>query len=78
MRRKKNSHNLYLGVDGGGTKTHVVLINDEKNIVGEGFSGASNPLRVGIENAIKNIFSALTKAADVSNRSKSDIVSATK
>lgn len=76
MRRKKNSHNLYLGVDGGGTKTHVVLINDEKNIVGEGFSGASNPLRVGIENAIKNIFSALTKASDASNRSKSDIVSA--
>lgn len=76
MQRKKKSHNLYLGVDGGGTKTHVVLIDDEKNIVGEGFTGAGNPLRVGVETAIKNIFSATEKACDSANRSKGDIVSA--
>ncbi len=76
MQRKKKSRNLYLGVDGGGTKTHAVLIDDEKTILGEGFAGAGNPLRVGIENAIKHIISAIEKAADDANRSKGDIVSA--
>ena len=76
MKRKKNSHNLYLGVDGGGTKTHAVLIDGDKNILGEGFTGAGNPLRVGIESAVKNIFAAIEKATDVANRSKGDIVSA--
>lgn len=76
MKRKKTSHNLYLGVDGGGTKTHAVLIDEEKNLLGEGFTGAGNPLRVGVENAIKNIFSAIEKASDAANRSKIDIVSA--
>ncbi len=76
MQRKKNSHNLYLGVDGGGTKTHSVIINDDKTILGEGFNGAGNPLRVGVENAIKHIFSAIEKACDSGNLSKGDIVSA--
>jgi N-acetylglucosamine kinase-like BadF-type ATPase len=76
MTRSKSTHNLYLGVDGGGTKTHVVLTNDEKKIIGEGFSGASNPLRVGLETAVKNIFTAIDKACDEANRSRGDIISA--
>jgi N-acetylglucosamine kinase-like BadF-type ATPase len=76
MQRKKKSRNLYLGVDGGGTKTHTVLIDDDQTILGEGFTGAGNPLRVGIENAIKNIFTGIEKACDDANRSKGDIVSA--
>lgn len=76
MKRKKNSHNLYLGIDGGGTKTHAALIDEEKNLLGEGFTGAGNPLRVGVENSIKNIFSAIEKALDAANRSRIDIVSA--
>jgi N-acetylglucosamine kinase-like BadF-type ATPase len=76
MKKRKISHNLYLGVDGGGTKTHAVLINEEKIQVGEGFSGASNPLRVGVDSAIKNILSSVTKASDAANRSRGDIVSA--
>jgi N-acetylglucosamine kinase-like BadF-type ATPase len=76
MKRSKPTHNLYLGVDGGGTKTHVVLIDDKKNTIGEGFAGASNPLRVGVETAVKNIFMAIDKACDAANRSRGDIVSA--
>lgn len=76
MARSKSTHNLYLGVDGGGTKTHVVLIDDEKKTIGEGFAGASNPLRVGVENAVKNIFTAINKACDDADRSRGDIVSA--
>jgi len=76
MKSKKNSHNLYLGVDGGGTKTHAVLIDEDKIILGEGVTGAGNPLRVGVENAIKNIFASIEKACDSADRSKGDIVSA--
>jgi N-acetylglucosamine kinase-like BadF-type ATPase len=76
VKPSKTTHNLYLGVDGGGTKTHVVLIDDEKNIIGEGIAGASNPLRVGVETAVKNIFTAIDKACDDADRSRGDIVSA--
>jgi N-acetylglucosamine kinase-like BadF-type ATPase len=70
-------HNLYLGVDGGGTKTHVVLINGDKKVVGEGTDGASNPLRVGIETAVTHILSAVNAACDAGNLNRGDIVAAT-
>ncbi len=75
-RRPKKSRNLYLGIDGGGTKTQVVLIDDDKSILGDGFSGASNPLRVGVETALKNIFDGIDIACDAAQRSRGDIVSA--
>jgi N-acetylglucosamine kinase-like BadF-type ATPase len=70
-----NSHNLYLGVDGGGTKTQVAIINGDKKIIGEAIAGVSNPLRIGIEKAVNNIFLAIDKACDKAGRSQSDIVS---
>lgn len=75
-KQTRKSHNLYLGVDGGGTKTHIVLIDDAKNPVGEGFSGASNPLRVGVERAVANIVKALDETCDKAQLSRSDVVSA--
>lgn len=68
--------NIYLGIDGGGTKTHAVLFNEQKNIVGEGFAGVSNPLRVGVEPAVTNIFQAFTAATESANKSRGDIVAA--
>lgn len=76
-KRKGNGHNLYLGVDGGGTKTHIVLLNHVGQIVAESVAGASNPLRVGIETAVSNILDAVYKACDEANLSRADIVSAT-
>ncbi|HXG83340.1 MAG TPA: BadF/BadG/BcrA/BcrD ATPase family protein [Pyrinomonadaceae bacterium] len=67
---------MYLGVDGGGTKTQVVLLNDENHFVSEGFAGASNPLRVGVETAVSNIVKAAEAACDAADRSRGDIVSA--
>jgi N-acetylglucosamine kinase-like BadF-type ATPase len=75
-RHIRRSHNLYLGVDGGGTKTHVILLDEENRVVGEGFAGASNPLRVGVETAVSNIVKATEAACDAANRSRGDIVSA--
>ena len=75
--RQNISHNLYLGVDGGGTKTHIILFNDNKEFVCDGFSGPSNPLRVGVETAVKNINQAVQSACDKVFKSPNDIVSAT-
>ncbi len=74
-KRIRKSHNLYLGADGGGTKTHIVLINEDKNLVGEGFAGASNPLRVGLETAVSNIIQAINLTCDKAQISRGDIVS---
>lgn len=68
---------LYLGVDGGGTKTHIVLMNKNGEIVSEGFAGASNPLRVGVEVAVGNIFKAIDSATGADNISREDIAAAT-
>lgn len=75
--RKGSKHNLYLGVDGGGTKTHIALANSEGTIVGESVAGASNPLRVGIETAVSNILAAVDKACDEYDLARFDIVAAT-
>ena len=40
--------NYCLGFDGGGTKTHCVLIDGDGNVIGEGRGGPSNPLRLWI------------------------------
>ncbi|CAN5576539.1 BadF/BadG/BcrA/BcrD ATPase family protein [soil metagenome] len=69
----QKSQNLFLGVDGGGTKTQAVLLDENRQIIGEGFSGAANPLRVGIETALTHIFTAIENACDNCNRSRSDI-----
>jgi N-acetylglucosamine kinase-like BadF-type ATPase len=66
--------NYCLGFDGGGTKTHCVLIDDSGNVIGEGRSGPSNPLRCGYdaafdslrESAVGALASANIHAADIS------------
>ena len=78
--KRKNSarqHNLYLGVDGGGTKTHIAVIGNDRQLICEGFAGASNPLRVGVEPAVSNIIAAINSACDSVNKNRGDIVSAT-
>jgi N-acetylglucosamine kinase-like BadF-type ATPase len=68
---------LFLGVDGGGTKTFVVIINEKREIVAEGLSGASNPVRVGIETAVANISEAVSIACDKINQISANITAAT-
>jgi len=50
----------YIGLDGGGTKTECVLLNDEGQVVAQSVVGPSNPLRVGFDQA----FVALRTAAE--------------
>lgn len=49
----------YLGFDGGGTKTESVVLDASGRTLAQGVAGASNPLRVGFDQA----FDALSTAA---------------
>ena len=75
--RRRILHQLYLGVDGGGTKTNVAFTNGDGEVVAEGSAGPSNPLRVGVETAVTNIVKAIEAASDAGNVSAGDTVSAT-
>ena len=75
--RKAAFPQYYLGVDGGGTKTTVALMNDAREVVGEGAAGPSNPLRVGVETAVSNIVKAADQAMDEAGVLRVDIASAT-
>jgi N-acetylglucosamine kinase-like BadF-type ATPase len=46
---------LALGFDGGGTKTHCVLIDSQGRILAESRSGPSNPMRVGFGGALASM-----------------------
>src|SRR5262245_30028808 len=67
---------FFLGVDGGGTKTLAVLIDEESRVVGEGAGGGSNPVRVGLEAAVRNIQAAVDTAARVAGVSSAAVTSA--
>ena len=74
---KRQSYQLYLGVDGGGTKTNIALMNSANELLAEGTGGPSNPLRVGVETAVANIAKAIDAACDAGGLSRGDIVAAT-
>ncbi len=71
------SHQLFLGVDGGGTKTHIALMKPSGEVKCEGYAGPSNPLRVGVETAVGNILKAVNEACDIGGVSRGDIAAAT-
>lgn len=77
LERKRQLYQLFLGVDGGGTKTNVALMDESQEVVAEGSGGPSNPLRVGVETAVANIAKAIDQACDSGGVSRGDIVAAT-
>lgn len=52
----------YIGVDGGASKTDAIVIDENGEAHGRGLAGPSNHLRVGIEEATRNIERAVNKA----------------
>jgi N-acetylglucosamine kinase-like BadF-type ATPase len=67
---------LFIGVDGGGTKTLANLTDANLNVLGEGKTGVSNPLRVGVETAVDNIVTAIDRACDAADKPRSEIAAA--
>jgi len=46
---------LYLGVDGGGTKTEFVCIDDEQTVVARTVTGTTYHLQVGVDGAVRRL-----------------------
>jgi len=65
-----------VGVDGGGSKTHAVIVDADGRILGEGTSGPSNPLRVGIARAAAAVREAIDKACEAAQVRRQDILAA--
>lgn len=65
-----------VGVDGGGTKTHAVIMDFNFDVLGEGFAGPSNPLRVGIVNAAAAVREAIDRACAAAALRRADLVAA--
>ncbi len=50
----------YLGVDGGGSKTLAVIVNERGEEVGRGLASGANYNSVGLETAIQHVRAAIT------------------
>ncbi|GBE91804.1 N-acetylglucosamine kinase [Nostoc cycadae] len=53
-----------LGIDGGGSKTVCILMDDSRQVLGHAEAGASNYQSIGVEAALKSIHSAINAAAN--------------
>jgi len=63
-----------LGIDGGGSKTICILMDDKRQILGRGEAGSSNYQSVGLEAAKYSIESAISKAIIKINNLKIDAI----
>ncbi|MBK1876768.1 BadF/BadG/BcrA/BcrD ATPase family protein [Pelagicoccus mobilis] len=53
------SANLYIGVDGGGTRTRATAMDENGNVLGSGVSSGSNPNNIGFSKAANSILDAI-------------------
>jgi N-acetylglucosamine kinase-like BadF-type ATPase len=53
---------FYIGVDGGASKTAAIVVDEHGKTLGSGLAGGSNHLRVGIEEATRNVERAVNIA----------------
>ncbi|HEY6243385.1 MAG TPA: BadF/BadG/BcrA/BcrD ATPase family protein [Pyrinomonadaceae bacterium] len=74
--RRMRSQHAVAGVDGGGTKTEAVIMDADLRVIGEGRSGASNPLRVGITNAAAAVREAIDSACAAAKVRRTDLEAA--
>ncbi|HDZ12309.1 MAG TPA: hypothetical protein ENH53_08825, partial [Bacteroidetes bacterium] len=61
-------HNLIIGIDGGGTKTHAVFVSLNGNVLKQATVGASNFQQAGKE-GIKRVCRQILKEAGISGES---------
>lgn len=74
--RHLRSGKLWIGVDGGGTKTHAVVVDEADLVLGEGTTGPSNPLRVGVTSAAAAIREAVDRACNMAQVRRGDVQAA--
>lgn len=75
--RAQHAKGLVVGVDGGGTGTRAVVMDEKQRVLGQGEAGPSNPLRVGIAKAVSNVREAIDLACAEAGVHRDDISNAT-
>lgn len=63
----------YLGVDGGGSKTAAVVVDESMQVLGRAFAGGSNHLRVGIDEATRELERAIDGAVATASLTTGDL-----
>lgn len=56
--------NLFIGIDGGGTRTRCVLVNYELNVLSKAEGKATNPLVVGFDESANTLLGLIKKVLD--------------
>jgi N-acetylglucosamine kinase-like BadF-type ATPase len=67
--------NYYIGIDGGGTKTHCLLCSSEGKVLFETFGGPSNFLMIGTEEVCETVYNLIAACLQSENITWSDIAS---
>ncbi len=73
---RRATRKAVVGVDGGGSKTHAVIMDLDGAVIGEGICGPSNPLRVGIMKAAAAVREAIDKACESAQLRRTDLLAA--
>jgi N-acetylglucosamine kinase-like BadF-type ATPase len=68
---------LLLGIDGGGTKTHAVLVDLSGNILAAAANGGANWERTGIAATETSLLEIINRVLEIANSKSEDIVAAT-
>lgn len=68
--------NYYLGIDGGGSKTEAVIIDDNERVLGIGLSAGSNTTFTARQVGVASFTAAIAQALEESRLSPSDITAA--
>ncbi|MCL6625262.1 N-acetylglucosamine kinase [Alicyclobacillus shizuokensis] len=63
----------FLGVDGGGSKTESIIVDEQGNLVGWGCTGGSNHQTIGIQAALANIRESISMAMESAGVKPRDI-----
>lgn len=66
---------VFLGFDGGGTKTECVALDERARVVGRSKAGASNPTRISFESAAKAVEDAADLALKQTGSRRDEVVS---
>lgn len=54
----------YVAIDGGGTKTHGILADENYKVLSEIYVGATNPNDVGVETSVVRLTELVSKLAE--------------
>jgi N-acetylglucosamine kinase-like BadF-type ATPase len=71
-----NQPRFFIGVDGGGTQTTAVVVDENWRVRGQGSAAGSNYHTVGIDHAVAHIATAIDEALSAAGLGRADIAAA--